>query len=33
MAEIRNYTGGIERVLLVCFDAETADIYSAIFAA
>jgi O-acetyl-ADP-ribose deacetylase len=27
VTEIRNYTGGIERVLLVCFDAETVDIY------
>jgi O-acetyl-ADP-ribose deacetylase len=27
LTEIRNYEGGIERVLLVCFDPETADIY------
>ena len=25
--EIRGYTGGIERLIFVCFDAETADIY------
>jgi O-acetyl-ADP-ribose deacetylase len=27
VTEIRGYTGGIEKVLLVCFDPETADIY------
>jgi O-acetyl-ADP-ribose deacetylase (regulator of RNase III) len=27
VAEIRGYTGGIERVVFACFDAETADIY------
>jgi O-acetyl-ADP-ribose deacetylase len=25
--EVRGYTGGIERVVFACFDAETADIY------
>jgi O-acetyl-ADP-ribose deacetylase len=25
--EIRGYTGGIERLIFACFDAETADIY------
>lgn len=27
VTEIQNYTGGIERLIFVCFDAETADIY------
>jgi O-acetyl-ADP-ribose deacetylase len=30
VTEIRNYTGGIERLIFVCFDAETADIYRAL---
>jgi O-acetyl-ADP-ribose deacetylase len=27
VTEIRGYTGGIERLIFACFDAETADIY------
>ena len=27
VTEIRHYTGGIERLIFVCFDSETADIY------
>ena len=27
VCEVRSYTGGIEKVVFVCFDAETADIY------
>lgn len=28
VTEIRGYSGGIERLIFACFDAETADIYS-----
>jgi Macro domain len=27
VTEVRRYTGGIERVVFACFDAETGDIY------
>jgi O-acetyl-ADP-ribose deacetylase (regulator of RNase III) len=32
VTEMRNYTGGIESLLLVCFDGETADIYRELLA-